>query len=165
LWSVVNVGGIFLTKGLIVSVVVAAVLLIALEFVVNRTDFGRQMRAVAQNQDAAKIMGINTDRIIVTTVVITACLAGIAGGLVGISYGVVTPLMGIPYAIKGLVAMMTGGVGSLRGAVMGAVLIGVVEAISVTWFGSQSRDVSVFVVLVLTLLLRPHGLVKTPGIG
>lgn len=165
LWSFVKIGGIFMTQGLIVSLVVALVLLVALELLVEYSDFGRQVRAVAQNRDAARIMGIDADRVIVLTVAMSTLLAGVAGILVGISYGVVSPLMGIPYAIKGLVAMIVGGVGSLRGAVFGAVLIGVVEALSTTWIGSASRDVSVFLILLLTLLLRPKGIIRARGVA
>jgi branched-chain amino acid transport system permease protein len=164
LWSIVKVGGIFMTEGLIVSLFVALVLLVALELLVGYTDFGRQIRAVAQNRDAAQIMGIDANRVIVLTVAMSTLLAGVAGILVGLSYGVVSPLMGIPYAIKGLVAMIVGGVGSLRGAVLGAVLIGVAEALSTTWIGSASRDVSVFLILLLALLLRPKGIIRARGV-
>ena len=156
------VGGFFFSKGLILSVIVAIVLLIALEIFVHRTSFGRQIRAVATNPNAARIMGIDPNLVIMTTVSITSLLAGVAGILVGITYGFVGPFTGITYAIKGLVAMIVGGVGSLRGAVLGAILIGVTEAAAVTYFGSQARDVSVFVVLVVVLTLRPSGLVPIP---
>ncbi len=156
------IGEFFFSKGLIYSTIVSIVLLIALEIFVNRTDFGRQIRAVALNVDAARIMGINPNAVIVITVAITAVLAGIAGVLVGITYGFVGPFTGINYAIKGLVAMIIGGVGSLRGAVLGAVLIGVTEAIAVTYLGSQVRDVSVFVILMVLLSLRPSGLIPMP---
>lgn len=159
----VNLGGVLVAQGLVVSAAVAVVLLVVLEIVVNRTDFGRQIRAVAQNRNAALIMGIDADRVIVAVVAITAVVAGIAGCLVGLSYGMVAPLMGIPYAIKGLVAMIVGGVGSLRGAVAGALLIGITEALTVTYWGSQLRDFSVFVVLLVVLALRPSGLVRTAG--
>ncbi len=156
----VRVGGLLVSKGLVVSLIVSAVLLALLEFLVNRTDFGRQIRAVAQNRNAAEIMGINSERVILVTFAITAALAGIAGCLVGLSYGLVSPYMAVSYAIKGLVAMIVGGVGSLPGAVLGALLIGVVEAITVSQFGSQMRDVGVFVVLMAVLAVRPSGLLR-----
>lgn len=156
----VRVGGYLVSKGLIVSLIVSAVLLALLEFLVNRTGFGRQIRAVAQNRNAAEIMGINSERVILITFAITAALAGIAGCLVGLSYGLVSPYMAVSYAIKGLVAMIVGGVGSLPGAVLGALLIGVVEAITVSQFGSQMRDVGVFVVLMAVLAVRPSGLLR-----
>lgn len=159
----VNIGGFLVSQGLLISAAVAIVLLVLLEILVDRTSIGRQIRAVAQNPTAAKIMGINTDLVIVSTVALTALIAGIAGGLVGLSYGFVSPLMGISYAIKGLVAMIIGGVGSLRGAVLGAVMIGIIEALAVTWFGSQMKDVAVFAVLLAVLAVRPSGLIVTPG--
>lgn len=161
--SFVRWQGFYFEEGLLYSLLITAVLLIGLEILVNRSGFGRSVRAVAMNREAARIMGINADRVIVATVLLTTVLAGIAGWLAGMSYGLVAPLMGIPYAIKGLVAMIVGGVGSLRGAVAGAVLIGVIEALAVTWFGSQGRDLSVFVVLFVVLAIRPGGLVKMPG--
>lgn len=159
----VNVGGFLVSQGLVISAVVALVFLVLLEVLVAGTSFGRQIRAVAQNPTAAKIMGINTNLVIVSTVALTAVIAGIAGCLIGLSFGFVAPLMGIPYAIKGLVAMIVGGVGSLRGAVLGALIIGVVEALSVTWFGSQTKDVAVFIVLLAVLAVKPGGLISTPG--
>jgi branched-chain amino acid transport system permease protein len=159
-----HVGGFFVSKGLLVSGCVALVLLVLLEYLVGRTDFGRQVRAVAQNPGAAKIMGINTNLVVAITVVMTAALAGVAGVLVGLSYGLVAPLMGISYGLKGLVAMIVGGVGSLRGAALGALLIGVVEAVAVTYYGSQLRDFSVFVVLLGVLVVRPRGLFVAPGV-
>ena len=156
----VRVGGLLVSKGLVVSLIVSAVLLALLEFLVNRTGFGRQIRAVAQNRNAAEIMGINSEWVILVTFAITAALAGIAGCLVGLSYGLISPYMAVSYAIKGLVAMIVGGVGSLPGAVLGALLIGVVEAITVSQFGSQMRDVGVFVVLMAVLAVRPSGLLR-----
>ena len=158
-----RIGGLLVPRGLIISAVVAVVLLAVLEFVVNYTSFGRQIRAVAQNRNAAKVMGINVVAVTVSTMAMTAVLAAIAGCLVGLSYGMVTPTTGITYSIKGLVAMIVGGVGSLRGAVLGALMIGITEAIAVTWFGSQLRDMSVFFVLLLVLALRPSGLVPVQG--
>ncbi len=156
----VRIGGLLASKGLIVSLAVSALLLALLEVLVTHTGFGRQMRAVAQNRDAAEIMGINSERVILITFAITAALAGIAGCLVGLSYGLVSPYMAVSYAIKGLVAMIVGGVGSLPGAVLGALLIGVVEALTVSQFGSQMRDVGVFVVLMAVLAIRPSGLLR-----
>ncbi|MBI3992756.1 MAG: branched-chain amino acid ABC transporter permease [Candidatus Lambdaproteobacteria bacterium] len=158
-------GGLYISKGLLLSAAVAVVLLVLLEVMVERTSFGRQIRAVAQNVNAARIMGINTNLVTLSTIVLTAMLAGIAGVLAGLSYGLVSPYMGGTYAIKGLVAMILGGVGSLRGAVLGSLVIGLTEALAVTYFGSQLRDSTVFLVLLAMLLLRPSGLFKSPGVG
>jgi branched-chain amino acid transport system permease protein len=160
-----RIGGLLVSKGLLVSLSTSAVLLVLLEILVTHTGFGRQMRAVAQNRNAAEIMGIRSEGVILTTFTITAALAGIAGGLVGLSYGLVSPYMAVSYAIKGLVAMIVGGVGSLPGAVLGALLIGIVEALTVSAFGSQMRDVGVFVVLMAVLAIRPSGLLRVAANG
>lgn len=159
----VQLGGLFVSKGLLLSGCIALALLLALEYLIGRTDFGRQIRAVAQNPNAAKVMGINTNLVIIVTMILTAALAGIGGVLAGLSYGLVGPLMGVSYGLKGLVAMIVGGVGSLRGAALGAVLISVAEAVTVTYWGSQLRDFSVFVVLLVVLVVRPHGLFRSPA--
>jgi branched-chain amino acid transport system permease protein len=161
--GITRIAGFFVTQGLVYSMIVAIVLLAVLEYLVNVTSFGRVIRAVALNPTAAKIMGIDTNRVIVATVALTSFLAAVAGFLVGLSYGLVAPLMAIPYAIKGLVAMIVGGVGSLRGAMLGAVMIGVIEALATTYLGSQARDSSVLFVLIVTLLIRPGGLITTPA--
>jgi branched-chain amino acid transport system permease protein len=159
----VQLGGYFVSKGLLLSGCIALALLLALEYLIGRTDFGRQIRAIAQNPNAAKVMGINTNLVIIVTMILTAALAGIGGVLAGLSYGLVGPLMGVSYGLKGLVAMIVGGVGSLRGAALGAVLISLAEAVTVTYWGSQLRDFSVFVVLLVVLVVRPHGLFRSPA--
>jgi branched-chain amino acid transport system permease protein len=158
-----HLGGYLISTGLLVSLCVSAVLLGTLELLVNWSGFGRQIRAVAQNRNAAEIMGINSERVILLTFIITALLAGVAGCLAGMSYGLVSPYMAIPYAIKGLVAMIAGGVGSLPGAVLGALIIGVAESFTVTFVGSQLRDAGVFLVLMTVLAMRPSGLLRVPG--
>ncbi|MFO1027452.1 MAG: branched-chain amino acid ABC transporter permease [Acetobacteraceae bacterium] len=159
-----HVGDYLVSQGLALSLAVSAVLLAGLEVLVSHTGFGRQVRAVAQNRNAAEIMGINTERIILMAFAISALLAGVAGCLVGVSYGLVAPYMSIPYAIKGLVAMIVGGVGSLPGAVIGALLIGLAEALTVNWLGSQLRDVGVFAVLMLVLAIRPAGIFRLAAV-
>ncbi len=154
----IRVGGLLLSEGLLVSALVAIVLIGALELLLRRTDWGRQMRAVAQNRAAAEIMGIDATLVIAASVGLTAALAGSAGLLVGLSYGLISPFMGLSYTIKGLIAMIIGGVGSVTGAALGALVIGLTEAVAVTLWGSQLRDLSVFVVLLAVLLLRPGGI-------
>ena len=158
-----DVGGIQVSQALLISAAIAAILLILLELLMGSTDFGRQARAVAQNRSAALVMGINADRIIMLVLILTASLSGIAGFLVGMSYGFISPYIGLTLALKGLIAMIIGGIGSLRGAVLGAVLLGVTEALAVTYFGSAMRDLSVFVLLMTVLLIRPGGLIQTAG--
>lgn len=160
-----RIGDIRVSEGLLVSGCVGLALVVALELLVRRGDFGRQMRAVAQNRNAAEIMGIDATLIIVLSVALTAGLAGVAGLLVGLSYGLISPFLGLGYTIKGLIAMIIGGVGSVTGAALGALVIGLTEAVTVALWGSQLRDLSVFVVLLAVLILRPGGLLPSAARG
>ena len=160
-----RVGGLLVSEGLLISFGGALVLIAVLEVLVRRSDFGRQMRAVAQNRNAAEIMGINATAVVVLSMALTAALAGVAGLLVGFSYGLVSPFLGLTYSIKGLIAMIIGGVGSVTGAALGALVIGLTEAVTVAVWGSQLRDLSVFIVLLAVLLLRPSGLLPSAARG
>lgn len=160
-----RVGGLLVSQSLLISFGVALTLIAMLELLVRRSDFGRQMRAVAQNRAAAEIMGINATAIVVLSMALTSALAGVAGLLVGYSYGLVSPFLGLTYAIKGLIAMIIGGVGSVTGAALGALVIGLIEAVTVALFGSQLRDLGVFLVLLAVLLFRPSGLLPSAGRG
>ena len=160
-----RVGGLLVSEGLLISFGVAVVLIAGLKILVRRSDFGRQMRAVAQNRNAAEIMGINGTLIIVLSMALTSALAGVAGLLVGFSYGLVSPFLGLTYSIKGLIAMIIGGVGSVTGAALGALVIGLTEALTVVVWGSQLRDLSVFLMLLAVLLIRPSGLLPAAARG
>ena len=160
-----RVGGLLVSQSLLISFGVALTLIAMLELLVRRSDLGRQMRAVAQNRAAAEIMGINATAIVVLSMALTSALAGVAGLLVGYSYGLVSPFLGLTYAIKGLIAMIIGGVGSVTGAALGALVIGLIEAVTVALFGSQLRDLGVFLVLLAVLLFRPSGLLPSAGRG
>jgi branched-chain amino acid transport system permease protein len=137
----------------------AAVLLTALlVFLVQRTRFGRAMRAVSQDTDAAALMGIDVDRVIRNTFLIGGCLAGVAGTLIALQ-GVTEPMMGFLPGLKAFVAAVLGGIGNLAGAVVGGVLLGVIESLAV-WAGVPTgyKDVAAFVILILVLVIRPQGL-------
>ncbi len=160
-----HVGGLLVSQPLLVSAGVALVLILGLELLLRRTGFGRSMRAVAQNRGAAEIMGIDATLVIALSVALTAGLAAVAGLLVGLSYQMVSPYVGLAYTIKGLIAMIVGGIGSVSGAALGALVIGLTEAVTVMLWGSQLRDFSVFAVLLAVLLLRPGGLLKNAARG
>ena len=114
-----RIGGALVPEGLLISFGVALALIAGLELLVRRSGFGRQMRAAAQNRNAAEIRGINATSVVVLSMALTAALAAVAGLLVGFSYGLVSPFLGLTYAIKGLIAMIIGGVGSITGAALG----------------------------------------------
>jgi branched-chain amino acid transport system permease protein len=129
-----------------------------LMWMVHRTRFGRAMRAVSQDHTAAVLMGIPTGRVIRRTFMVGGFLAGIAGGLWGLTYNV-RPTMGFLPGLNAFVAAVVGGIGSVPGAVVGGFLIGVLQYM-VVYFGvpSDYKDVASFVVLILVLLVRPQGL-------
>ena len=160
-----RIGGALVSESLLISFAIALALIAGLELLVRRSDFGRQMRAVAQNRNAAEIMGINATAVVVLSMALTSALAGVAGLLVGFSYGLVSPFLGLTYAIKGLIAMIIGGVGSVTGAALGALVIGLTEAVTVSVWSSPLRDLSVLLVRVAVLLLRPSGLLPTASRG
>src|SRR3984893_13225651 len=126
------------------------------------TPLGRAQRACEQDMQMAALLGIDVDRVISTTFVIGAALAAVAGLMVTLYYGVVDFFIGFLAGVKAFTAAVLGGIGSLPGAVLGGVLIGLIEAFWSGYFSVEYKDVSVFVVLILVLVLRPTGLLGRP---
>ena len=147
----------FTTKDLIV-LVVAVVLMVALHLFVQYTRLGKAMRAVAQNQDAARIMGINVDQIITLTFLIGGALAGAGGLLVGLYNNTVVFTMGFTAGLRAFTAAVLGGIGNIIGAMLGGVLIGVLSGLSDQYLSSRWTNAWVFAVLVVILVFRPGGL-------
>lgn len=141
----------------ILILVVALVLMAGLDFFVMRTKTGRALRAVSLNRDAAALMGVPTDRIISLTFVLGAALAGAAGVLVSMDRKI-EPLMGIMPGLKAFVAAVLGGIGSIPGAVVGGLLMGISEILVVGYVSSTYRDAIAFVILILILLVKPAGI-------
>ena len=141
----------------VVTAVAAIVMLIGLDRMVAVTRLGRGIRAVAQDADTASLMGVNIDRVISQTFIIGGLLGGAAGFLFGISSGVVYT-MGFTPGLKAFTAAVLGGIGNIRGAVLGGLLLGVVENLGVACVQSSWRDVIAFGILVLVLLVRPTGI-------
>jgi branched-chain amino acid transport system permease protein len=135
----------------------------ALWLLVRRSAFGRQQRACAQDRLAAALLGVDVDRVISRTFVLGAGLAGIAGASALIYYGEADPSMGEAVGFKALSAAVLGGIGSLGGAMVGGLLIGLAEALWSAYFDGAYRDVVIFATLIATLILRPAGLFGDPG--
>jgi branched-chain amino acid transport system permease protein len=154
----INVGGVITTNYQLIVLGVALAVMALLQFIVFGTKFGRAMRAVSFNFETAALMGIPVDRVISTTFVLGSMLAGVAGILWGLLYSKIDPLMGIMPGLKAFVAAVLGGIGNVPGAVVGGLLIGIIEA----FFGASSlsnyRDAIAFVILIAILLFRPSGL-------
>jgi len=150
--------GVFVTNHQITVVVVSILLMVALTLFVQRTRTGKAMRAVSFNRDAASLMGIPVNRIITITFAVGSALAAAAGVLVGLTNPKIEPLMGIMPGIKAFVAAVLGGIGSIPGAVIGGLVMGVSEYLVVGYISSTYRDAIAFVVLILVLLVKPAGL-------
>jgi branched-chain amino acid transport system permease protein len=156
----VTLGGVRISYASIVVVVVAVVLMIALQTFVLRSRTGRAMRATAQDPDTAKLMGINTDRVIVVTFVLGASLAAVAGVLQGARLGTVRFDDGFIAGLKAFTAAVLGGIGNITGCVAGGFILGIVEVMAVQYLphGSGYKDLWAFVVLILVLVFKPNGL-------
>ncbi len=139
-------------------IIMAVVLMIILWFLVHRTRLGTAMRAVATDSEAAAMLGVDVDRIIVVTFFIGSALAGAAGVLNGLVFFRVWHYMGFTAGLKGFVAAVLGGIGSIPGAMLGGFLLGLIEAFATGFISSTFDDAIVFLVLILVLLIRPSGL-------
>ena len=145
---------------------VALSLMVGLLLLVERTRFGRAMRAVAENPQVASLMGINPNRIIVMTFAIGGALAALAGIMMASNYGSAHFYMGFLPGIKAFTAAVLGGIGNLKGAMLGGLLLGLIEALGTGYlgaatngvFGSNYQDVFAFIVLIAVLVFRPQGL-------
>ncbi|MDQ7092471.1 branched-chain amino acid ABC transporter permease [Desulfosporosinus sp. PR] len=156
--TIYNVGGVMFKYGDIVMIVTAVVLMALLHFTVQYTKMGKAMRAVSFDKDAALLMGINTNNIISFTFAIGSALAAAAGVLLGVYFNTIDPLMGIIPGLKAFVAAVLGGIGIIPGAMVGGLMLGLVESI-VSGFGASTwRDAVAFLILILVLIVKPSGL-------
>lgn len=133
-------------------------LMLALEFLVHKTKLGRAMRAVSHSHETASLVGVSVDKVVAFTFVVGSSLAAAAAVLYGIKYPQAEPLMGVNPGLKAFVAAVLGGIGNLRGAVLGALLMGVAEGMVVAYGASTWRDALAFGILILVLVLKPAGL-------
>jgi branched-chain amino acid transport system permease protein len=148
----------------IVIVALTTALMISVTLVIRRTSLGRAQRACEQDKIMAALCGINVDRTISMTFLIGAALAAIAGFMVTMYYGVVDFFMGFLAGMKAFTAAVLGGIGSLPGAMLGGVLIGLIESFWAGYVNAQYKDVAVFGILMLVLMVRPNGLFGRPEI-
>ncbi len=144
--------------------VVTAVLLLAFWYLVAKTSLGRAQRACEQDQKMAALVGVNVDRTVAITFVIAASLAAVAGSMYLMYYGVVNFADGFVPGIKAFTAAVLGGIGSLPGAVIGGLLIGLIETMWSAYFSIDYKDVAVFSLLAITLIFLPQGLLGKPDV-
>jgi branched-chain amino acid transport system permease protein len=144
---------------------VAIALMALLQVIVRRTRFGAAMRAVAENERAARVLGINVERTMVVTFALASALGGAAGVLYGLAFNSISPDMGQSIELRGLAVIIVGGMGSIPGAVIGGFLLGLVEVLSIAITGQSSyRDAIAFAALFLILIFRPSGLLGAPAV-
>jgi branched-chain amino acid transport system permease protein len=161
--TALQVGGVTIQRSAIFTVAALAVCAVVLWFFINRTRLGRGMQAVSQDPDTARLMGINVDRIIVVAFALGAVLAAIAGVSQGLQNNNIDFRMGFLAGLKAFTAAVLGGIGNVYGAVVGGLVLGVVEAMATQYIpgqfgGSTWKDVWAFVILILVLVFRPQGL-------
>ncbi|NRT74501.1 branched-chain amino acid ABC transporter permease [Clostridium beijerinckii] len=154
----INIGTIQIDIKTILMFGVSAFLVVLLQFIVYKTKVGKAMRASSQDMEAASLMGINVNNTISLTFAIGSALAGIAGVLVAISYPSITPYMGAMPGLKAFVAAVLGGIGSIPGALVGGIAIGLLETFAKAYISTNFSDAIVFAILIIILLIKPSGL-------
>jgi branched-chain amino acid transport system permease protein len=151
---------------IVIAAIVAALLLLLLVYI-YRTSFGRQIRAVSGNERAARLLGVSPAAVYFQTFFISGALAGMAGVLIGLSFNSIHFLMGEPYLLRAFVVVVLGGLGSIHGAVVAGLLLGVIQTFTVAYLPTGLADAIIFSLLFVILLLKPSGLfgAATAGAG
>ena len=153
-----SLGGVRVTLLQLVILGVSLGLMLGLAYLVNRTRLGRGMRAVAENPHAARVLGVDVDRVTAVTFALSSALGAVAGVLLAFYVNSAQMTMGFNIELKGLAVIIVGGMGSLKGAMVGGLALGLAEVFAVQYVGSSWRDVVAFGLLFTVLLLRPQGL-------
>ncbi len=154
-------GPITISSVQIFILVVAVALMAFLWLFIEHSKMGRAIRAVAENHETAALLGVNVNRVVLVTFIIASGIAGIAGVLDGIKNSAISHFMGLQVAVKGLVVMLLGGLGNVLGAMVGGLLLGMIEILSSAYIGTTERDFFTFAILILILVYRPTGLFGT----
>jgi branched-chain amino acid transport system permease protein len=155
--GVVHIGDAVMTEVQVVILTLSVLVLLGLTLMLKRTTFGRAVSAVSDDEEVAKIVGINTNKIIGRVFIIGSAIAGAAGILVGFDTGL-EPTMGLALLLKGVIAAIIGGVGSISGAFLGAFLLGFAENFGIWHISGEWKDAIAFGILIIFLLVRPQGI-------
>ena len=159
-----TMNGVVISYMQVLIFVVTFLVMLGLTMFISRSRLGRACRACAEDIKMANLLGINTNNIIALTFVIGATLAAVAAVLLGLQYGVINPNIGFLAGIKAFTAAVLGGIGSIPGAMIGGLVLGIAEAFGADIFGDQYKDVVAFTLLVLVLLFRPTGILGRPEV-
>jgi branched-chain amino acid transport system permease protein len=159
-----KVGGAVMSELQIVIIAIALAMLLGLTWLLRRTRLGRRIRAVAESPKAARVLGVDVDRVISASFFLSSGLGAAAGVLFGLAFNNVAPDMGRSVELKGLAVIVLGGMGSMPGAALAGVALGLLEVFTVAWIGSSYRDAVAFGVLFLVLVLRPRGLLGSAAL-
>jgi branched-chain amino acid transport system permease protein len=162
--SVFSIHGVPINLIHVLIVSLAAALMVGLTLFVGRTRAGKSMRATSYDREAAAMMGINTDRVIAVTFLIGSLLAGAAGVMYGLYLSQINHFVGFQAGLKAFTAAVVGGIGSIPGAMLGGLVIGLAESYALGYFGGRWSDLVVFGILVFVLLVRPSGLLGTRAV-
>jgi branched-chain amino acid transport system permease protein len=158
-------GGVRVSRAQILIMAAALVLTFCLDLFIRRTRMGKAIRAIAADQRAARLLGIDVDAVVIVTFLAAGALAGAAGILVGLLTNNIAPGMGAQIELRGLAVVILGGMGSIEGAVLGGLILGLVETFAIAYLpgGSDIKDAIAFMILFLILLVRPNGILGRPA--
>ncbi len=156
--STYQIGPVSLSSLQIIILVVAALLMVGLQIMVQKTRIGKAMRACSQDLEASYLMGVNVNRVISFTFAVGSALAAAGGVMVGVYYNAVWPYMGMMAGLKAFAAAVLGGIGSIPGAMIGGLTLGVLEIFGVAYLSSSYKDAIAFAILILVLIIRPQGI-------
>ncbi len=156
-WQPIEFGEFYLRAEQLMMFVIALATTAMLHVLLFRTRYGLSLRAVADNAKAARVVGLNTGRVIIVAFALASALGGMAAFLIAGTDGQVTPLFGLWATFKGLIAMMLGGMGSIPGAIVGGILLGLIEAHGLWYLGAEYRDLLVYGIFFAVLVVRPGG--------
>ena len=154
----IHIGGVTIDIVQILILVVSGLMMYGLLQIVNRTTLGKSMRAVASDREAAEMLGIDVNRTIALTFFIGSAMAGIAGVMSGLAFNQITNTIGFLAGLKAFTAAVVGGIGSIPGAMIGGIFIGLCESFSLSYISTQYSDLIVFGILIATMLIRPQGI-------
>ena len=154
----ISIGGVSVNMAAVVTIIIAAIVMAALQLFVQKTKLGRAMRAVSENKEASTLVGINVNRTIVTTFAIGSGLAAVAALMYCAQYHTVTTTMGSMLGLKAFVAAVMGGIGLIPGAMLGGIVVGIIEALVTAYISSSLANAVVFLILIVMLLVKPAGI-------